>query len=175
MPPIDVNRGLARDSRGSMIWDTRDVLVETEHGPFIERQLVGQPNGGVTHRQGPGGIAVFMYNDDPGVFLNERGAPVSDRFAEAAGFDVQSLGRARRKKIAMAKVGAQVDAEFSEQTNSNIIMERGEYRLVEIAPGHFAIHFIEPDGHGSPLSATVLSRKAAEKLFDELAPPVAAE
>ncbi len=171
--PIDVNRGLARDSRGSMIWDVRDVLIETSHGPFIERQLIGQPNGGVIHRQGPGGIGVFMYNDDPGVFLNERGAPVSERFAEAAGFDVQSLGRQRRKKVAMEAAGKAVEAEFSQDApNSYIIKERGEYRLVELAPGHFAIHFIEPDGTGSPLSATAMPRKAAETLFDQLAPPV---
>lgn len=173
MPVIDYDRGLDRDGSGTMRWETVDVIVETPHGNHIERQIIGQPNGGVLARQGPGGVSVFMYNDDPGVFLNERGAPVSERFAEAAGFDVQTLGKMRRKKQAMAAAARGVESEFEQEVgNSNIVLERGEYRLVEVANGHFQIHFVETDGRGSPLSASILTRKAAEKLFDELAPPV---
>ncbi len=170
--PINPDRGLATDGRGNLVWETRDVLVETQYGPFIERQLVGQPNGGIQMRQGPGGVQVFMYNDDPGVFLNERGAPVSDVFAGAAGFDVVTLGKLRRKKQALAKAAGSIEEEFEhEGAAANVLVERGEYRLVELAPGHFQVQFIEEDGRGSPLSATVLTRKAAEKIFEDLAGP----
>jgi hypothetical protein len=168
--PIDPDRGLARDGRGNMIWETRDVLIETTYGTFIERQVVGQPNGGILLRQGPGGMSVYMYNDDPGVFLNERGAIVSDAIASQAGFDVASLAKARRRKLALSKAQAGIDAEYATEENSNIIEERGEYRLVEVAQGHFQIHFVEEDGKGSPLSG-ILTRQAAAKLFLDLAGP----
>jgi len=168
--PIDPDRSLTRDGRGNMIWETRDVLVETSYGQFIDRQVVGQPNGGILLRQGPGGMSIYMYNDDPGVFLNERGAVVSEAIAAQAGYDVASLAKVRRRKLAIAKAQAGVDAEYATEENSNIISERGEYRLVEVAAGHFQIHFVEEDGKGSPLSG-VLTHKAAEKLFLDLAGP----
>jgi hypothetical protein len=165
MALIDVNRGLAKN------WELVDVQREVAPGEFVtERTLVGQPGAGVTHRLGPGGISIYMYNDDPGIFLNERGAPVSDHFAAMAGFDVEGLTRARQKKLAIAAGVKAVEDSFADVTSQNIIRERAGYRLVEIAKGHFAIHFIEADGKGSPLTSAALPEKAAQKLFDELAP-----
>jgi hypothetical protein len=170
--PIDPDRGLRRDSRGNMLWETEDVLVETMHGPFMERKLIGQPNGGVQMRLGPGGMCIYMYNDDPGTYLNELGGVVSDRIAQAAGFDIDSLARSKRKKAAMRAAEIAVDEEFAAQgSHSKVVKERGEYRMVEIADGLFAIQFIEPDGKGTNLTKVPLARKAAEKLFDDMAGP----
>lgn len=169
--PIDVNRGLARDNRGNMLWDTEDVLVDTDFGPFAERRLIGQPNGGCIHRNGPGGMTIYMYNDDPGVFYNERGGRVSEGIAAAAGFDVETLGKAQRRKQAMALAAEKVEAEYASLPRAKVIAERGEYRMVEIAPGHFQIQFVESDGNGSPLTTQPLTRKAADKMFEDLAGP----
>lgn len=167
--PIDPNRSLKRDSRGNMLWETEDVLTETTHGPFVERKLIPQPQGGIQMRLGPGGMAVYMYNDAPGVFLNERGARVSEGLARQAGFDVDTLAREQRKQAAMIAAGKAVEAEFAGMTNTKIVREKGEYRLVEIAAGLFSIQFIEPDGRGTPLTTQPLARKAADKIFDEMA------
>ena len=167
--PIDVNRSLARDSRGNMLWDSRDVLIETDWGPFQERQLIGQPQGGVIHRLGPGGMMIFMYCDEPGVFYNEKGGKVSDALAGACGFDVETLAKARRKRAALAKAGAQIDAEFAGIQSTKVVKERGEYRMVETAKDLYAIQFVEADGTGSPLTTVPLSLAQAEKLFEELA------
>jgi hypothetical protein len=172
MAAIDPDRGLRRDSRGNMLWETEDVLVETMHGPFIERRLIGQPNGGIQMRQGPGGMCIYMYNDEPGVFYNERGGKISDRLAEQAGFDVNSLSREKRKQAAMRAAGLAVEEEFASQGgHSKVVKERGEYRMVEVAEGLFSIQFIEPDGKGTTLTKVALARKAADKLFDDMAGP----
>lgn len=167
--PIDVNRSLARDNAGHMLWDHHDVVIETDHGPYIERQLIGQPNGGCVHRTGPGGMQVFMYCDDPGVFYNERGGRVSEGIARQAGFDVDTLSKAQRKKQAMLQAQKTVEEEYAGIAAMKIIEERGEYRLVEPAPGHFQIQFVEADGSGSTLTTSPLTEKAARKLFVEMA------
>lgn len=170
--PIDPNRGLRRDSKGNMLWDTEDVLVETDYGPFAERRLIPQPNGGIQLRLGPGGVGVVMYNDEPGVYYNERGGRVTDAMAAQAGFDVDSFGKQRRKADAMKLAAAGIEQEYAAYgPSANVITERGEYRLVEVAAGHFAVHFIEADGKSAPLTNTVLTRKAADKLFEDLAGP----
>ena len=47
---------------------------------------------------------VFMYKDEPGVYLNVYGNPVSDEIAEEAGFNVKELGKAKALKERMAAV-----------------------------------------------------------------------
>src|SRR5215469_7430201 len=138
---IDVNRSLARDSRGNMLWDTEDVVIETVHGDFTERRLIGQPNGGVVHRLGPGGIMVLLFNQHPGGIYNERGVRVPDSFW--TGTDLEELKKKRRRKAAMALAASQVEEEFSNVAAHKVIKEQDEYRLVEIGPQHFQIQFIE--------------------------------
>ncbi len=170
--PIDPNRGLRRDNKGNMLWETEDVLVETDYGPFSERRLIGQPNGGIQMRSGAGGIGIVMYNDEPGVYYNERGGRVTEAVAAGAGFDVASFGKERRKRDAMKLAASGIEAEYAGHgPSANVIAERGEYRLLEIAAGHFAIHFIEADGKGANLTPHALPRKAADKLFEDLAGP----
>lgn len=170
--PIDPNRGLRKDNKGNMLWEVEDVQVETDYGPFSERRLVGQPGGGITVRSGPGGIGVVMYNDDPGVYYNERGGRVTEAIAQTAGFDTALFGKQRRKKDAMKLAATGIDQEYEALgPAANVVAERGEYRMLELAPGHFGIHFIEQDGKGAPLTNTVLTRKAADKLFEDLAGP----
>jgi hypothetical protein len=146
-------------------------MVDTPFGPFVERKLVGQPRAGIQKRLGPGGMEIIMYNADPGVYLNERGGRVSEEMARAVGFDVDTLGKARRRLAALKVANEAVEEEFEGQPNSKVVLERGEYRMTEIALGLFAIGFIEADGKTAPLTTVPLSRKAADKLFDQLAGP----
>ncbi len=168
MPNVDVNRGLRRDNGGNMLWDVVDVAIETDFGPYLERRVVGQPSGGTIHRVGPGGMMIYMYNDDPGVFYNEHGGRVSNAIAAQANFDVETLAKLHRRKLAMEKATDAVDQEWSEQRSSaRVLAEKGEYRLVELGKGHCQVQFIEADGQGSPLSAS-MAPPAARKLFDDL-------
>jgi hypothetical protein len=116
-------------------------------------------------------MEIIMYNADPGVYLNERGGRVSEEMARAVGFDVDTLGKAKRRLAALKLANQSVEEEFEGQTNTKVVLERGEYRMTEIAPGLFAIGFIEADGKTAPLTTVPLSRKAADKLFDQLAGP----
>lgn len=165
---IDVNRGLARDSRGNFLWDSEDIEVETAHGNFSERRLLGQPNGGVRHRIGPGGMNIYMYNDQPGVFYNERGVRVPDSFW--TGSDLEELKKKGRRLAAMKLATEKVEEDFAGVAGVKIMREAGEYRLVEIAPNHYQIQFVEEDGRGSPLTPLPMTLKQAEKVFAELAP-----
>jgi hypothetical protein len=153
-----------------MLWDLQDVVIETDFGPYETRVLVGQPNAGCLHRHHPSGMMIYMYNDDPGVYYNERGGRVSDTIAAEANFDVETYGKAHRRKLAYAKASGAVDAEFEGQTNLKVLKEQGEYRLVELGKGVAQVQFVEADGKGAPLTGT-MTLAAATKLFDSMLVP----
>jgi hypothetical protein len=49
------------------------------------------------------GEKINMYLDNPGVYLNDHGQPVSERAAQMAGFDTVHWGALRRKQEALTR------------------------------------------------------------------------
>lgn len=169
--PINPNRGLAKDPQGNMLWQMADEVIETDIGPFTQRVLVGQPNAGVIHRAGPGGMAIYMYNEEPGVFYNERGAVVPVEMAQMAGFSVEPLLMAREKKMAMEEARRLVELQFASRgLMRNVVEERGNYRLVECAKGRFNVEFVEGEEATVMNEAGPMLEGDAHGLFNGLAP-----
>jgi len=74
---------------------------------------------GVVKRIHPNlGVDVYMYRDDPGVFLNAFGTEVDVELAKSCGFDVDKLEKAKRKKEMMAKAMIEIEAQLAEEADA---------------------------------------------------------
>lgn len=128
--------------------------------------VVAQPNAGVVHRFTREGIAVFMYNDTPGVFYGEHGQEFPPEMAMAAGFDVEPLLQQRQKQEAIGKAQAEIEQTFKETKKHNVKAQRGSYKLVYIGNGMFNVEFED----GALMNPEPLSEDVALRVFDTLAP-----
>lgn len=97
------------------------------------------------------GMAIYMYIEMPGVFLNDHARPVPPELAAEAGFDVDKLLRDRRKREALLKATQAVEAEYSTVAKRDIVAEHGEYRVIALSDDLFMVEFED----GSPLSKPV--------------------
>jgi len=127
-------------------------------------------NRGVRIRSHPSGVQVYMYNDEPGVFLNAFGHEVADALAQAAGYDVASLGRERLKKERMAQAMSMIENELSSEgtTEETLLVERRGFKIIGIGLGRF--HLKDPDDN--TLTPTPVSEEVAMLLLDQMAPEV---
>ena len=113
------------------------------------------------------GMDVFMYADDPGVYLNAHGGSVSVAIAKEAGYDTEKLEKDRVKKSRKAQAAAMIEAEFADEKDQeeNLVIERNGYRVVNTGLGRH--HVLDPDGNR--LNAHPLSAEVANKLLDGMA------
>lgn len=116
------------------------------------------------------GMEVFMYRDDPGVYLSQHGTVVPDELAEMAGFDIQLLGKRRKHKlmVAQATEAYSKQLELGEaKATRKIIAERDGFQVVLVGGVRHAV--LDPDGleinKNMPLTEAV-----AMELFNKLAP-----
>ena len=65
----------------------------------------------------PGGFRVVMFLDEPGLFYTELGDPLSDKEAEAAGFDVGHLSVERIKREQLAEAKRKIDEQFAKEAD----------------------------------------------------------
>lgn len=79
------------------------------------------------------GIEVFMYKDEPGVFLSALGRPVAATLAKRAGYDIDALARLRqhRELLAVAARSIADRVGVAEPTSSGkTIKEIDGYKVV---------------------------------------------
>lgn len=128
---------------------------------------------GVTKRNTGGGIAVYMYKDEPGVFRSAFGNVISDDLAREAGFPVDALAQERRKRSQMAQAVKEIEAQYNEASRSapKVIMEREGWQLVSIGMGMHNV--LTPDG--SAVNPTPMAAEAAGRLLNALVPVDTAE
>lgn len=113
------------------------------------------------------GIQVYMYVDEPGVFLNAFGKEVSEDLAKQAGFDVERLSRERVKRERMKAAFAAIEAEIdNSEAKENVVEERDGFRLIDIGLGRYMIK----DPEGASLNPVPVTEQIAKKLFDQLVP-----
>lgn len=122
---------------------------------------------GCTIRLHPAGFRVVMYKDDPGVYLSERAEPLSDKVAEAAGFDIAGLDRERRKRARLAEYKAQVEAEFATQEEDleRVMSVPTEgLHVKHIGGGKYAIL----NSEGTRVTQNPLTKEDAQELINDM-------
>lgn len=115
------------------------------------------------------GMDVFMYADDPGVYLNAAGKQVPPATAKAAGYDIDRWAKLRKKKLAMQSFAKQLDAtdlQDKEGTSRTVIADRDGFQLVEMTLGRAQI--MSPDGDAITQPVAI---ELARKAFDDMFPP----
>lgn len=116
----------------------------------------------------PLGIEVYMYYDEPGMYMNAYGTEISEDFAREAGFDVERLGKARKRKelFAAAHQGVLDQLAQDDAGVHDVVRERGGVSVVDIGIGRFVIE----DADGTRLSPAHMSKEAALNLLDRMIP-----
>lgn len=125
-------------------------------------------NRGVIKRTHPlNGVAIYMYVDTPGDYLNAFGTTVADKLAKEAGFDVDVLSKQKlkRERLAQAREAIEREIDTSDVTRE-MIVERNGFSVTHIGLGRYVVE--DPDG--TVMNPTPLSKQIALKLFDDLVP-----
>ena len=126
-------------------------------------------NRGVMIQKHPSMGLVYMYIDEPGVFLNAFGTEIPEIVAKQAHFDVELLGKERIKRERMRKAMTAIELEL-ELANSaeeeTILWERGGYRVVKLALGNAYVY----DDENNKLTPMAIPAQEAKILLDHLVP-----
>lgn len=117
------------------------------------------------------GIKVYMYINEPGVYLNEHGKPMTEEFAERAGFEVGTHAKQKLKRERMAEFMSKLEIEL-ELANSTeeekILVQRGGFKVVAKPLGHADVVEIETGDRMNPDAP--LNEQEAMMLLEALAP-----
>ena len=113
------------------------------------------------------GVEVYMYLDEPGVYLNAYGTQVTEKLAGEAGFNIVQLRAARVRRERMADAKEQIEAELAIQGPKRVIVKtRAGFAIIGSG---FGRHNIE-DPDGVVLNKKALTKEEAEVWFDQIAP-----
>ena len=113
------------------------------------------------------GVEVYMYVDEPGVYINAFEGPVDEKFAKEAGFDTEKYAKQRVYKERMRAAKNAIEAELSKITDEPIVaVEKAGFKIMDIGVGRFTVH----DPQGNVLTPEPLSLEIAEKLVAALVP-----
>lgn len=115
------------------------------------------------------GMDVFMYVDDPGVFLTAHGKVVPDEIASEAGYDTTKLAKERDKKSRKAQAMQMIDDELADDKDvkEEVVEERNGFKIVATGLGRH--YLIDPDGNR--LTSISQPLEAAKKLLNGMAGP----
>ena len=106
---------------------------------------IGRP--GTARKHAPTGSFVCMYTDDPGVYMNYSGHPVSEDQAAEAGYDVEANKLERKRQELRAKALSEVDAKMAR-------IEQDVDAMVNAAPAAAGEEAAQPAAEAQPLSVT---------------------
>lgn len=113
------------------------------------------------------GVSVYMYLDDPGVYLSGQGTEVDISLARQAGFEVdkQLKQKLLKERLATAMAGIQAELETGEK-DQTVLLERDGFKLVDLGLGRHQV--LSPDGDS--LVPNPLPKEQATLLFEQLVP-----
>lgn len=115
-------------------------------------------------------IQIFMYVDDPGVYLTKFGSSIPEVLAQEAGFDVGHLAKLRERKSRMAAAREQIEAELAAYDDGaeTVKATKAGFTLVDIGGARYIVR--DADGHN--LTGAPLNLEMGKKLLDKLAESV---
>lgn len=81
-----------------------------------------------------GGLTVYMYKDEPGIYYDVHGNKLPDGMAKIAGFPVDKLAKQRMKREAMTRFEQQLRAQLELETAEAdvILAEDGNWQVIEL-------------------------------------------
>ena len=114
------------------------------------------------------GMYVYMYKDEPGVYLSQHGDVLPEKIGALVGFDVKRLAKERDRREKMAEFSAKVSKELALAEASDepdIVATRGDYSVIALPGGHANV----VSGSAGKLNQTPLSMPLAMELLGALA------
>lgn len=114
------------------------------------------------------GMDIFMYRNDPGVYLNAHGHEVGEEMGKLAGFDIEKHRLQRKRKQAMAAASEAVDAEILASENAvtkTVVEEKDGYKIILLSAGRHVVE--DPDGNVLT-SGVVLTHEMAKRVLDSV-------
>lgn len=115
------------------------------------------------------GMNVYMYKDDPGVYLNAFGSEISEQIAKEAGYDVARWGKEHIKKARMATAMKAIEKELvlaEDEPTQKVVEEKAGFKLISIGLGRHQV--LDPDDN--MLTPTAMPKEQAQLLFEALVP-----
>lgn len=81
-----------------------------------------------------GGLTVYMYVDEPGIYYDVHGRIVPEGLAQMAGFEIDKLAKLRNKREAMAKFEKRLAQELALETEDDevVIIQEGDWKVVAL-------------------------------------------
>ena len=131
------------------------MKINLDRGVVVSRQKVEQ-----------GGVYVYMYMDEPGIYLNEHGHKVSESFAASVGLDVAKYAKERIRRDKMAEYKKQVEAELAlvDVETEVVLKEVNGFKLIELPAGRANVK----DADGELINTTPIPLYDAEVLLKAL-------
>ena len=116
---------------------------------------------------------VCMYRREPGIYYTSTGIVIPEALAAAAGFDVETHARAKRKREVLDEFAAKLDREETAEVQAaqtkpkDIVHEVDGFKVVALGNGRHAVE--DQDGNVLTGQGKFITRDVAIKLVDEMA------
>lgn len=132
-------------------------------------QIVDPDRGYMMRDHGRLGINIYMYVDDPGVYMTYHGHTVPEQLAKEAGFEVDRFAKERLRRERMAAAAKAIEAELADGgVVEEVVAEKGDFKMIHIGLGRYQI----VDKDKQVLTEAPLTKELAEGLLDSLADAV---
>ena len=114
------------------------------------------------------GMEVWMYVDEPGVYLDSSGKEVPEQLAALVGYPIEKHRKERLIRQKMADTERAMRQQLAQETQGEkkIVQSRGGYVIVAV--GDLGYHQVE-DADGTVLSKKLMPLAEAKFLLDVLA------
>lgn len=114
-----------------------------------------------------GGMAVYMYKDEPGIYYDVHGKVIPEVLAKRAGFPTDKLAKAKRRRDAVAALEAQFRAELDaeDQDEEVVLAEAGDWKIVQLPMGRAKV---VDKTNGESVTPVPMPVEAAKVLLGEL-------
>jgi hypothetical protein len=114
-----------------------------------------------------GGLTVYMYKDEPGVYYDVHGNKVPEGIAKLAGYPIDKLAKARRRKEALLAFDEQMRQQLAMEPDeeSRVLAEDGDWAVMSLPNGRAKIVDKET---GASITPITLPEKDALLLLKEL-------